>query len=242
MVRRPAILVLAAALGIPAAAAPASARMIEHPSGSHAESAASPVRKPSPSVTAGVHTNVNTTVFWVGEDAGPDNGYISNSPSAWQDDWKGHFGGVDDPRHRSGYRPAGFTPKENPFYFALPYADYDSRGRLKKNVTRAPWYDPANPPKPGQSIIKNSWIKVTFKGRTAYAQWEDVGPYKEDDVRYVFGTARSQYRVGLDLSPAMSDYLGMGAGGKTTWQFVRPDQVPSGPWKEIVTTSGIDWR
>jgi len=32
-------------------------------------------------------------------------------------------------------------------------------------------------------------------------------------------------------------------GGKTTvtWQFVDVEDVPGGPWKEIVTTSGISW-
>jgi hypothetical protein len=213
--------VLAAAIGAPAAAYPANASMIEK----HA-----------------VHADVTTTMFWVGEDAGPDNGYISNSPSAWQDDWTAHFGGVDDPKHRTGYRPAGFTPRENPFYFALPYFDYDPKDRVKRNLRKVPWYDRAHPPEHGQSIIKNAWIKVTHGGRTVYGQWEDVGPYNEDDVDYVFGPARPRYRVGLDLSPAMAAYLRLGGRGKTSWRFVRADQVPDGPWKEIVTTSGIDWR
>ena len=68
------------------------------------------------------------TNFWCGEAADADNDFISNAPSAWCDDWVESFGGIDDPQHRGGYLPAGFQPKENPFYVALPFADYDDEG------------------------------------------------------------------------------------------------------------------
>jgi hypothetical protein len=48
--------------------------------------------------------------------------------------WEGHFGGVDDPDRRDGYFLEGFVPKENPFYFALPYTDYDEHGRKKSSA------------------------------------------------------------------------------------------------------------
>ncbi len=181
-------------------------------------------------------------MFWVGEPAAPDNGFIANTASVWQSNWQAHFGGVDDPDHRKGYRPAAFTPHENPFYFALPYSDYDAAGNVKDNVTKVPWYDPAAPPKPGVSVVKNHWIKVTYRGRSVFGQWEDAGPYGEDDVRYVFGDARPRAHVGLDLSPAMADYLRLPGLGRTTWRFVPDSQVPAGPWRDIVTTSQIDWR
>jgi hypothetical protein len=151
---------------------------------------------------------------------------------------------VDDPTHRQhgGLWPATFTPKENPFYFALPYDDLKDNGEVKVNVKQVPWYDPAHPPRANQSILKNRWIKVTHGGKTAYAQWEDVGPFNTDDVPYVFGTAQPSYKPsGLDLSPAMGGYLDLNGLGKVAWQFVDASQVPAGPWREIITTSPAAW-
>ena len=73
-----------------------------------------------------LHKNITATTFWVGEDANSStNGNISNIPSAWDENWTINFGGVDEPNSRNGYCPANFIPKENPFYFALPYNDFD---------------------------------------------------------------------------------------------------------------------
>lgn len=192
----------------------------------------------SSSHPARTHT-VTTTVFWVGEPSTPDNRFISNVPSVWQNNWMAYYGGPDDPRTYTGYRPITFVPKENPFYFALPYSDY-ADGKVKKNITEVPWYQ--GKPQVGVSIIKNRWIAVTYRGRTAYGQWEDAGPLGEDDVAYVFGSAGPHYRPsGLDLSPAMATHLGLDGRGRTTWQFVDETEVPDGPWKETVTRSQIDW-
>ena len=190
-----------------------------------------------------VHKNISTTYFWAGEEADKDNGDISNLPSAWDDDWTKHFGGIDDPEHRSGYLPAKFTPKENPFYFALPYNDFDSKGNQKNDSEAlAIW----NKPKDGDSMCKNQWIKITKGGKTAYAQWEDVGPFGEDDKAYVFGGAtpksKENSHAGLDVSPAVHDYLGLGDVDKTDWQFVAASDVPDGPWKKIITTSQVFWK
>ena len=65
-----------------------------------------------------------TTMFWVGEQADAENAYIPNHESYWDKDWLASFGGVDDPWHRNGHWPAGFAPKENPFYVALPYGEF----------------------------------------------------------------------------------------------------------------------
>ena len=49
----------------------------------------------------------------------------------------------------------------------------------------------------------------------------------------------------------MSDCLGMDApddpifghtDNYTSWLFIDEADVPSGPWKEIITTSQIDWN
>lgn len=199
-----------------------------------------PPATPAPTTTPAVrsayplHTQVTATMFWVGEGATPDSGYISNAQSAWDDAWADHFGGIDDPNHRQGWRPAGFVPKQNPFYFALPYSD-----NIASNRPRIPWFKPAPAE---QSLLKNRWIRVDLGGRSVYGQWEDVGPELDSDGDYVFGTAPAQNRVsGLDLSPAMNDYLGLGGLGTVSWQFVDQAQVPAGPWSQIITTSGTYW-
>ncbi len=188
-----------------------------------------------------IHKSINTTYFWCGEVASADNDYIANDQSAWDDAWKQHFGGTDDPFHRNGYFPAAFTPKENPFYFALPYNDFNGNGVHRSNAKQIYWWGMK---KWGaeESICKNQWIKITFNGKTCYAQWEDVGPYNENDIGYVFGTNSPKYRsAGLDVSPAVHDYLGLGDVTKTSWQFISASQVPSGPWTQIITTRQVYW-
>jgi hypothetical protein len=185
------------------------------------------------------------TEFWCGEDAAADNDFISNVPSAWCDDWVESFGGVDDPHHRDGYLPAGFQPKENPFYVALPYGDYDDEG-VRPNVSRIPWHKagPDDYPENG-SLLKNRWVEVRHRGRTAYGQWEDVGPNEEDDPDFVFGAAEPKNtfgeRAGIDLSPALCQYLGIDGSGNVVWRFVEADDVPRGPWSEITTITGPHW-
>jgi hypothetical protein len=58
------------------------------------------------------HRDVTATVFWVGEPPSEDNDEIANDESYWDADWEEHFGGFDDPDHRTlgGSRPAAFTP------------------------------------------------------------------------------------------------------------------------------------
>jgi hypothetical protein len=185
------------------------------------------------------HDNVITTVFWVGEPGDSDNGNIPNAESAWDGTWQQHYGGIDGPDRRNGYNPAGFTPKENSFYAALPYNDIAPNGSRKADGDRCKPYNPA--PDDRYSYCKNDWIAVTRNGRTAYLQLEDVGPFEEDDAEYVFSDAAPKNtegeKAGLDISPAAATYLGVDGLGRASWRFVTPDQVPDGPWKEHVTTS-----
>lgn len=188
------------------------------------------------------HTHIPTTVFWVGEAADASNDFIDNHASAWNDDWVKAFGGVDNPNARCGYAPCGVVLKENPFYFALPFGDYTEEGpKPPEQLKVIPWYK--EPLKDGESILKNRWIEITFRGKKVYAQWEDVGPILENDADYVFGTDRpkEEARSGLDVSPAVADYLGLDGKGNTTWRFVEEADVPDGPWKNIVTRSGPKW-
>ncbi len=200
--------------------------------------APAPAPAPAPLPT-GWHDNIITTIFWVGEPADASNAHISNAMSAWDGNWESNYGGFDDPDNRNGYNPAGFTPKENPFYFALPYNDLDENGDRKSTAGGCP--NSSNT----ISWCKNAWIKIVFNGKTAYAQWQDVGPMEEDDAAYVFGTAQPKNtqlaKAGLDVSPAVRDYLGLSGIDRTGWSFVPAGSVPGGPWKSIVTTSQGGW-
>ena len=184
------------------------------------------------------HSNIITTYFWVGEKADPDNNFIANKASAWDEKWEQHYGGEDTPNARNGYNPAAFVPKENPFYFALPYSDIDDNGNRKASATNCPNY-PAMKDQP-YSWCKNAWIAIRANGKVAYAQWQDVGPYQEDDAAYVFGSAAPKnqldVKAGLDVSPAVHDYLGLGDVSNCDWGFVPASSIPSGPWTQTITT------
>ncbi len=188
-----------------------------------------------------LHTNITATTFWIGEGASGNNNFISNTQSAWDDNWQTHYGGVDDPKNRNGFYPAGFTPQENPFYFALPYNDFDSSGNRKPDVNKIVYWATDSSRDPAQSMLKNQWIMITKNGISAYAQWEDVGPFGENDSSYVFGNSLPQSQgngnAGLDLSPAIQTYLNLSGEDSVDWQFVKESDVPTGPWKDIITTS-----
>jgi hypothetical protein len=181
-----------------------------------------------------------TTLFWVGEPSDPENAFIPNDVSYWDKDWQLNYGGVDDPHNRNGFWPADFRPKENPFYVALPYGEFEStRGYdLRRDAQNIPWYRRDLAP-----LLKNHWVEIKLGNRTCYAQWQDVGPFEVDDFDYVFGATLNprntfDLKAGLDVSPAVWHYLGMDNNEVTAWRFTDVAHVPQGPWTEIVTTSG----
>jgi len=86
-------------------------------------------------------TNIVTTVFWIGEQAGGNNP-VPNYKSSWDLNWTQNYGGFDtpDPSSRRNYIPVGFIPKLNPFYCALPYNDV-SHGQFKPEAPLViPWF------------------------------------------------------------------------------------------------------
>lgn len=200
------------------------------------------VPTPKPQNPYPVHRSINATVFWIGENASADNGYIPNQSSAWDLHWMERYGGIDTPYQRNSYypyHPQDFVPQENPFYVALPYNDFGAVGH-KDNITQIYWYTQNF--NPDHSFLKNTWIKVTYQQQTCYGQWQDVGPYLDDDINYVFGDQSPAYpESGIDLSPALRVCLRMPAADKVDWQFVPQELVPSGPWLDTVTTSQTNW-
>jgi len=195
-----------------------------------------------------LHRDIMTTYFYVGEHEPTRSGILDNRSSSWTGNWVGSFGDVDHPEKRDGYFPEGFMPDENPFYVALPYNDLTSNGYKQDIRSIIPWTKdhPYTEKAWPYSFCKNRWIRIIYKDRVCYAQWEDVGPYETDDWQYVFGGSRPKNSrgngAGLDISPACLFYLGMADNGLAHWQFVDSEDVPEGPWKKIVTTSEPRWN
>lgn len=193
------------------------------------------------SVQFPLHQGVTVSFFWVGEEADSDNQFITNVESAWDQNWQENFGGVDDPDKRRGHLPQNFTPLENPFYFALPYNDFNEQGARKPDAYDTVYWATEKKWGEHESMCKNRWIKIIHNDKAAYAQWEDVGPFETDDASYVFGKSKPKSNInnnaGLDVSPAVRDYLGLDDLDIVDWQFVTEKDIPDGPWKEIITTS-----
>jgi hypothetical protein len=180
-------------------------------------------------------TNIVTTVFWVGESAGGNNP-VPNYKSSWDANWQSSYGGFDtpEPSSRRNYIPVNFTPRQNPFYFALPYNDV-THGQFKPEAPLViPWFKQAYT-EPGKSVCQHRWIAIRKGNRTCYAQWEDCGPFRTDHFQYVFQNERPKpnlnHGAGLDVSPAVRDYLGLQPTDVTDWEFVEIREVPPGPWR-----------
>lgn len=182
-------------------------------------------------------TDIMATVFWVGE-LPTENNPTPNTASSWDTAWAQSFGGYDDPdpaKRAPDYRPASFIPKQNPFYVALPYNDCVNYNTTKSEVPKIiPWFKQTFK-KPGKSICRDRWVAMRMGDRLCYAQWSDCGPWVTDDADYVFGDARPKNTqnkgAGIDVSPAVRDYLGFRTNSKIDWRFVDVHEVPDGPWK-----------
>ncbi len=174
-----------------------------------------------------------------------------SAPGAWDNraDWY----------PRDGLCPAGVTLYQNPFYVALPTPDYDENRRLTE---AEPWIWASRDILPelkrfengkfkdGESPFKDLWIQVEYGGRTAFGQLEDIGPADKTgaivaDYSYVWGDSpqpKNEFgmKAGIDLSPALTDYLGTNGEAMVRWRFVPTDQVPEA-WKILVTAGPPVW-
>jgi hypothetical protein len=176
-----------------------------------------------------------TTTFWVGETP-TQNNPVPNDSSCWDPHWAKNFGGNDTPnpaQRTPTYIPASFIPGQNPFYIALPYNDMEHGAHKAEAPQVIPWF-PKEYKGPSQSVCQGRWIAIRFGSKVCYAQWEDAGPFCTDHWQYVFGNERPRPNLnggaGLDVSPAVRDYLGMNGTDVTDWKFVDFEEVPTGPW------------
>jgi hypothetical protein len=178
------------------------------------------------------HTGIVTTVFYCGEGAASAGG-VSNARSAFDPNWLASYGGVDNPSpaRRQNYLPLAFVPRQSAFYCALPVADVQNGHTCPEASQWIPWFRSAFV-RDGQSVCKGRWLAIRHNGRVCYARWEDVGPFRTDHWQYVFGSERPMPNAnggaGLDVSPAVRDYLGLSGEDVTDWRFV--STPPPGPW------------
>jgi hypothetical protein len=176
-------------------------------------------------------TDIYTTIFWIGE-GGTTVSSTDNVESAWDQDWRSNNGGSDTPNDREGYMPANHAARMNPFYVALPFNDLAFPDKARRWLP-AGW---SRPPRDGKQVsaCKDRWVEIkNAQGETCYAQWEDVGPLRYDHAEYVFGDERPDTltHAGLDVSPAVADYLNItGKNCITRWRFVDDADVPPGYW------------
>jgi hypothetical protein len=176
-----------------------------------------------------------TTTFWIGEPAGGNNP-VHNVSSSWDLNWMQSFGGFDNPNPgaRRNFIPANFVPRQNPFYIALPYNDV-TRGTTKPEAKVViPWFRDTFVEE-GKSVCRDRWVAIrNSSGKVCYAQWGDCGPFRTDHWQYVFGSEKPKPNLnqgaGLDISPAVRDFLGLNGTDVTDWKFVEFNEVPKGPW------------
>lgn len=210
------------------------------------------------------HTGIVATTFWVGEIFDPNAEDGSQMLSTYDSNWFGSYGGCDgvtsggscetEPRTAANnYFPTQMTPRENPFYLDLPFDDINNSNAFRMREKVIPWAgDAAYRGMSGNnnaSMMKNRWVQLRANGRTCYGQIQDAGPGVYDDANYVFGTAdqrpaNTRYNgAGMDVSPALNGCLHFsslnGQDDRVDWRFVEASDVPPGPWRIIVTTSGV---
>jgi hypothetical protein len=173
---------------------------------------------PGPALSGLWKQNIVATVFWVGETSREND--PGNLRSAWDHDWI----------HRA--------KTQNPFYVALPYNDVQNGHTKLEARSIIPWFTTAFV-RDGQSVLKDRWVAIRKGNLVCYAQWEDVGPFCVDHWQYVFGSERPRPNknrdAGIDVSPAVRDFLGMSGMDSCDWRFASEKEIPAGPWTVSVS-------
>ncbi|TKV61721.1 hypothetical protein FDO65_09275 [Nakamurella flava] len=210
------------------------------------------------------HTDIVATTFWVGEVFDPTAEDGSQVYSTYDAAWMVHYGGCDgvvvdgvcgtEPRSADNdWFPTAMTPLENPFYLDLPFDDVNDAAAFARRGAVIPWaHDPPYRDLLAAgdvSLMKNRWVQIRRGDRSCYAQIQDAGPGQYDDADYVFGSddrrpLNQEFNgAGMDVSPAVNGCLGFtdlnGENDRVDWRFVDDADVPVGPWRNLVTTSGV---
>lgn len=182
-------------------------------------------------------TGIYTTMFYIGEGATSISS-TDNKSSSFDENWIQSNHGIDNPNDRNGFASGSHASTVNPFYVALPFNDLVYPDKARRWLPPG-WRRPAKDGKP-VSACKDRWVEIKMEdgsGRVCYAQWEDVGPLRYDHAEYVFGSEKpdTYTRAGLDVSPAVAQYLGLSGQKRATtrWRFVDDEDVPPGQWLKL---------
>lgn len=208
------------------------------------------------------HTQIIATTFWVGEIFDPNADDDGQVLSAYDDNWLASYGGcdgtwIDGNCHTeqrfddNGWFPRSMVPLQNPFYLDLPYDDINDDRTFAARAQHIPWA--SQEPHASRvadrnfSLMKDRWVEIRRGDDVCFGQIEDAGPGQYDDVNYVFGhddarPANERFGgAGMDVSPAINGCLHFtelnGDGDLIDWRFVDDEDVPAGPWKELITTT-----
>ena len=178
-------------------------------------------------------SGIITTEFWIGE-GGSAISSTDNVGSAWDENWRTSNRGTDNPNDRNGYAPADHAPTVNPFYVALPFNDLALSRRSASVASRvvAPSTEGweagfrLQGPLGGNEECAGARLLCAMGGR-----W----PAGFRSPRICFWkrtTVDTLTRAGLDVSPAVFQYLGLDGSKNrlTSWKFVDDEDVPPGQW------------
>ncbi len=167
----------------------------------------------------------------------------SELQSSWDPQWASNYGGFDDPdsSNRRNFIPGISPPARILLYVALPYNDV-THGTTKPEARRyIPWFKQAFE-RPRQIGPQGPLDRhPPRQPRLLRPQWEDCGPFRTDHFQYVFGNDRPlpnlNQGAGLDVSPAVRDYLGVNGKDYCDWKFVEARDVRPVPGPNTATTT-----
>src|SRR5438477_9111540 len=133
---------------------------------------------PSPGEPYPWKRQIVTTVFWIGEKL-TENNPVLNRASSWDKEWSKSYGGVDDPNQvwRQDYTPVKFTPRQNPFYCALPYNDKAATCHRPEASHVIPWFKDAYQG-PAVSVCKDRWLVIRKGKKVVYAKLVDAVTFR----------------------------------------------------------------
>jgi hypothetical protein len=125
---------------------------------------------------------------------------------------------------------------------STPLQRYAGRPLKAEAARVVPWYITAFHG-PDHSACKGRWLEIRHGFKVCYAQWEDAGPFRTDSAAYVFGGERpagnANHGAGIDVSPAVRDYLGLRPLDMIDWRFVEQAEVHQGPWSLYNTIKNV---
>jgi hypothetical protein len=115
-------------------------------------------------------------------------------------------------------------PEAESFYIALPYNDV-THGQFKPEAPLViPWFKQSYTG-PGQSVCRQSLDCHSQRESPLLRAMGGLRPVSHDHFQYVFGNERPKpnlnHGAGLDVSPAVRDYLGLAPTDVADWQFVK---------------------